>query len=125
MPFHLGLSYGIAIATAALLGLWAVHNRRSGWRREREDVVLKTLMMWAEAQSHTHTTYTQPVQSQVSETPLPLVSIQGAPAPLPVTPSILSDQLNALSVAVAAHGGKSQDRVTTEIEQPGPTPVQG
>jgi hypothetical protein len=51
MTFQMPVAFGIVAATVALLSFFSVLNRRSGWKRERRDLVTEMLMAWAEARA--------------------------------------------------------------------------
>lgn len=61
MTFQMPVAFGIVAATVALLSFFSVLNRRSGWKRERRDLVTEMLMAWAEARAEERRMAASPV----------------------------------------------------------------
>jgi hypothetical protein len=89
VTFHLGVAFGIAIATAGVLALMGVKNRQSGWRRQQSNTVLDILCAWAEANAQ-------------------MRAMAKAPSPVPPAAQLsMESQLSALHAALTPHAGVS------------------
>lgn len=86
MGFEITTAYGIAAGTVSVLGYLAVRNRRAGWVRERQNVILDVFMAWGRANSE---------MAKIVQAPVTAVS----------TPEDLSAQLFALHTAVQRNAG--------------------
>src|SRR5690242_5998755 len=91
MTFHVAAAYGVAVAMIALLGWMSARNRRSGWRRQRRDLLLDNLIVWAETRAALQS------EDKRSRTVCPAVVKPAAP--------VFTSQLSALQAHLQAHSG--------------------
>jgi len=59
MQFDLMYAWFAVAATAATLFTMSVRNRRSGWRRQRSDLILENLMAWSSVEEQERTESSQ------------------------------------------------------------------
>jgi hypothetical protein len=105
MTFHIAAAYGVTILTGLVLGWMAVQNQRSGWRRERSNVILDTLIAWAK------------VKQEMSRNAQSL-----APSP---APAAMTNQLFALSAALGQNTGIAPPaKVPQQSDEIQPVPVE-
>jgi hypothetical protein len=89
VTFHTPVAYGIVICTVAFMGRMSVRNKRSGWQRQRSNLLMDLLYTWAAANAE-------------------MRSARVAPVPAALTP-VIGSQLSALNVALSKNGGLSPE----------------
>jgi hypothetical protein len=92
MAFNITIAFTITVVAIHSLVYLSMRNKRAGWRRERSNTLLDTLIAWANA--NTEMRWTQ-------ERTKSIVTTRGTS----VEPELLTQQLSALQLALNVNAG--------------------